>query len=126
MTHTAHGNIVGIAGADGALDPTGAILLDDVLTLAIGPVTITEPADGGPPRRTDPVIVFAAAGPVHGTDDTVSSVYFTGVDGATMLAAHLLDSIQRAAGDQALRAALDTVRRHAHVERERRRREART
>lgn len=125
MTHTAHGSLVGFVNDEGTIDPTGIVLLDDVTTVAVGPIHIAHPADGGPPRTTDPVIALAVAGPVHGTDDTVSTVVLTGIEGAGQLVAHVLDAIERAGGRTAYVNALSAARRHMHTERTRRQREAR-
>lgn len=125
MAHTSHGSLVGFVNEEGTIDPTGIVLLDDVTTVAVGPMRINEPHEGGPPRKTDPVIALAVAGPVHGTDDTVSTVVLTGVEGATMLVAHVLDAIERSAGPLVYRKSLGTARRHVFHEARRRTQAAR-
>lgn len=124
MSHTAHGSLVGFVDDDGLINPHGAVLVDGVTTVAVVPGRIVDPETFAV-RFTDPVIAAELAGRVNKSDDTVNVLYLMDADTSTMVAAHLLDAIERAAGRGSYEQALDEVKRHVRTERNRRRQQAR-
>lgn len=103
MTVHRFGSITGEEATGGLVDIGTAILLDDVITVAIEPRTIGD--DG---VTTQPAAVaLNLAGRINRTTDRVDAVYLIPAEDAAGLAAEVLSAIYRALGDDGLSAALD-------------------
>ena len=105
MTAWRFGNIVGDERTSGILDAKGAILLGEVVTLAVIPRTMD--ADG---VSTQPAsVALQLSGRVTRTTDTVTAVWLFPASDAWVLVGEVLDAVARAGGEQVFSAVLDKV-----------------